>query len=43
LKETRTANSKQKLGPAARVPAIESRKIRKIDTSRDGRQECNQQ
>lgn len=43
LRESRAANSKQKLGPAARVPAIESRKIRKIDTSRDGRQECNQQ
>lgn len=41
-KEPRT-NNKLKLGPAARVPAIESRKIRKIDSSRDGRQECNQQ
>ena len=41
--ESRTTNPKQKLGPASRVPALESRKIRKIDSSRENRQECNQQ
>ena len=43
LKESRSTVAKQKLGPAARVLAADSRKSRKIDSSREGRQECNQQ